>query len=221
LRKIIGNSKILIITGGFTDEKFLETLILREQYSLIVAADKGLSALDRLNIMPDFILGDFDSLGADILNKYRHRSVPMETYPSQKDKTDSQLAFEWALGQNPSVIDMIGATGNRLDHTMANIGLLYMALENKVDARIIDPNNKIYLKAKDFIIVKDRQHGNFVSLLPFTYQVRGLKMKGFKYPLYGITLTAGSSLCISNEIVEDEAKVEFEEGILIVFETRD
>ena len=219
--EILPDNKILIVTGGFTDEKFLASLVLKERYSLIIAADKGLVVLDRLKILPDMILGDFDSAGTDIINKYRSKSVPVMTYPSQKDKTDTELAFEWALEQNPSVIDLAGATGSRLDHTMANIYLLLAALRKNVDAKILDPGNKIYLKAGNFVIKKDRQHGDFVSLLPFTYQVKGLKLRGFKYPLDGITLTAGSSLGISNEIVEEEGRVEFDEGILLVFETKD
>ena len=219
--EILPDNKILIVTGGFTDEKFLASLVLKERYSLIIAADKGLVVLDRLKILPDMILGDFDSAGTDIINKYRSKSVPVMTYPSQKDKTDTELAFEWALEQNPSVIDLAGATGSRLDHTMANINLLLAALRKNVDAKILDPGNKIYLKAGNFVIKKDRQHGDFVSLLPFTYQVKGLKLRGFKYPLDGITLTAGSSLGISNEIVEEEGRVEFDEGILLVFETKD
>lgn len=213
--------KILIVTGGHIDDNFLGSLVLTEKYSFIVAADRGLLALDKLNVLPDFILGDFDSAGTDILSKYRAKSIPILTFPSQKDKTDTELAFEWALSKNSSVIDLIGASGSRLDHTMANISLLSLALQNNVDANILDPNNKIYLKAKNFIIKKDKQYGDFISLLPFSGNVRGLKLSGFKYPLYGITLAKGSSLGISNEIVEDEGRIEFDEGILLVFETKD
>lgn len=217
----IRKNKILIATGGLIDLEFLSSLALKEQYSLIIAADKGLLALDRLGILPDLILGDFDSAGTDILDKYRKKSIPVNIYPPQKDMTDTQIALEWALLQNPSVIDIVGATGTRMDHTMANIGLLLMALQKQADARLLDPNNKIYLKNKSFIIKKDRQHGEFISLLPFSYQVKGLKLHGFKYPLDGITLTLGSSLGISNELLEDEGNVEFEEGILLVFESKD
>jgi thiamine pyrophosphokinase len=79
----------------------------------------------------------------------------------------------------------------------------------------------IYLKKQSFSILKSQQYGSFVSLLPFTEQVRGLTLKGFKYPLDKIILTAGSSLGISNEIKEDEGIVEFASGILLVTESRD
>lgn len=212
---------ILIITGGFVDEIFLKSLVLIENYSLIIAADKGLKAADNLELPVDFILGDFDSLPIDVLKKYQNKSIPTKIYPSEKDMTDTQIALELALEYNPTNIDIVGATGSRMDHSLANLHLLLISLHHKVSTRILDEKNKIYLKDGSFTIKKDDQYGNYVSLIPFTDQVKGLKLKGFKYPLDGITLSKGSSLGVSNEIIEDEGKVEFDEGILIVFETKD
>lgn len=93
----ISKNKVLIVTGGSIEHDFLRSLILNEQYSVIIAADKGLLALDRLNILPNYILGDFDSAGSEILSKYREKSIPIMTFPSQKDMTDTELAFELAL----------------------------------------------------------------------------------------------------------------------------
>lgn len=217
----INYNKILIITGGYIDEDFLKSLILKEKYTMFIAADRGLLAADRLGIPLDYILGDFDSVPLDLLSKYKSKSIPIKSYPSMKDKTDTQIAFEMALSHNPMLIDMVGATGTRMDHTLSNIDLLMIALKEEVDARILDVNNCIYLKRKDFVIKKEKQHGDYISLLAFSYQVKGLSLDGFKYPLDGIILSGTSSLGISNELVEDEGRVEFEEGILAVFETKD
>ncbi len=213
--------KILIITGGPIDENFLKSLIKRERYSLILAADKGLLSADRLKLPVDYILGDFDSVPLDVLSKYEDKSIPIQSFPQKKDKTDTQIAFEMALEKKPSGIDMVGATGSRMDHTISNIDLLIYAMNQNIDARILDANNCIYLRNKSFLIKKEEQYGDFISLLSFSYQVKGLRLYGFMYPLDGITLTAGSSLGISNRLVEDEGRVEFEEGILAVFETKD
>jgi thiamine pyrophosphokinase len=199
----------------------LKSLIDQVNYSLVFAVDRGLLAADKLKIEPDYILGDFDSVPEDILLKYRTMSIPIISFPKMKDKTDTQIAFEKAIEHNAKVIDLVGATGSRMDHTMANMDLLMLGLEWGISASILDPNNKIYLKKESFVIRKDDQHGDFISLLPFSFQVKELVLKGFKYPLDGIVLTAGSSLGISNELIEDQASVEFEEGILAVFETRD
>lgn len=212
---------ILIITGGKVDEGLLSELVKKEQYKMIIAADHGLMAADRLNISLDYIVGDFDSVSETVLQKYRDISTPIKTFPKEKDKTDTQIALELALMNSPSSIDIVGATGTRLDHVLANIHLLLLPLQLGVNACLLDGNNRIYLRDKDFIIDKDQQYGAFVSLLPLTEKVSGLTLKGFKYPLNHITYTAGSSLGISNEIVEDTAKIELSGGILIVIESKD
>ena len=215
------NEKILIITGGYIEEAFLEHLLINEEYSLIIASDRGLLTADRLNIKPDYIIGDFDSVPPLLLSEYKTKGIPIQTFPRIKDMTDTSIAFDMALKYNPLSIDLVGATGSRMDHTLANMDLLLLALNQGVSARILDGNNYIYLKKESFSIKKKSQHGDFISLLPFSYQVEGLKLYGFKYPLNGITLTRGSSLGISNELVTEEGRVEFEEGILAVFETKD
>lgn len=213
--------RILIITGGYIEDGFLESLLLKESYSMSIAVDRGLLAVDSLKIKPDYIIGDFDSVPLEILSKYKDKAIPIEKYPAMKDKTDTQIAFEMALTYKPFLIDLVGATGSRMDHTISNINLLMLALNQGISARILDPNNKIYLKNNSFTINKSNQYGDFISLLPFTFQVKGIRLHGFKYPLNNITLSAGSSLGISNELILEEGSVEFEDGILAVYETKD
>ncbi len=213
--------KILIITGGFIEEAFLRELLGKEAYSMIIAADHGLMISDKLSISLDYIVGDFDSVPSEILKKYRESSVPIKTFPTEKDKTDTQIAIELALMHAPGSIDLVGATGSRLDHTLANLHLLMLPMQLKVGAFLLDRHNRISLRQNSFTLTKAGQYGDFVSLLPFTGEVKGLTLTGFKYPLEHVTLTSGSSLGISNEIAQEEARVELQEGILILFETKD
>ncbi|HKL99869.1 MAG TPA: thiamine diphosphokinase [Mobilitalea sp.] len=214
-------SKVLIITGGQIDEVWLKTRISSQDYSKIIAADHGLLACDRLGLSPDYIVGDFDSVPEEILNKYRKTSIPIKTFPREKDKTDTQIAIELALSYNAVSIELIGAMGSRFDHTLANVHLLLAPLQIGVEACILNMNNKIYLKKDEFIIQREEQYGDFVSLLPFTERVEGLTLRGFKYPLDSIIMEAGNSLGISNVIIADVAQVEFNKGILLVVESRD
>jgi thiamine pyrophosphokinase len=215
------NNKILIITGGRAEDEVVRNLVMKEHYSMIIAADKGLNVADRLNIGLDFIVGDFDSVSNTVLQKYKDKSTPIETFPTEKDKTDTQIAIELALMHNPSQLDIACATGSRLDHVIANVHLLLLPVQLGIPACLVDLNNKIYLKKDNFTIARNKQYGNYVSLLPFTEKVSGLTLTGFKYPLNHITLSAGSSLGISNEIKEEEARVELTSGTLLVVEARD
>ena len=213
--------KVLIITGGQIDEAWLKERVSSQVYSRIIAADHGLLACDRLELSPDCIVGDFDSVPEEVLNKYRKTSIPIKTFPREKDKTDTQIAIELALSFHPVSIELIGATGSRFDHTLANVHLLLAPLQMGVEAYILNGNNKIYLKIDGFMIQNKEQYGEYVSVLPFSDKVEGLTLRGFKYPLDSITLKAGSSLGISNEITEKVAEVEFSKGILLVVESRD
>lgn len=215
------NNKVLIITGGNVEDTFLERYMNIHPYTEIIAVDRGLVTADRLNLPLNYIVGDFDSVPEKILQKYRNSAVPIDTFPPEKDKTDTEIAITMALSHGAESIDLIGATGSRLDHTLANLHLLLHPLDRQVNACILDAHNKIYLKKASFLIRKNDQYGDYVSFLPFHGDVYGLSLEGFKYPLHDVHLTAGDSLCISNEIVADEAKVIFDKGILVVFETRD
>ncbi len=214
-------NKILIITGGDIDNIFLKEHMLKENYSLIIVADSGLEAVDRLGIKVDHIVGDFDSVSQDLLEKYNKTSVEIHRFSKEKDKTDTEIAIDLALMQDPARIDIIGAIGSRVDHTVANINLLLLPLGKGIEANILDANNRIYLKDKGFTIDKASQFGKYISLIAFFGPVEDLILKGFKYPLDGIKLDFASSLGISNEIVDERAIVEFSRGILLVVEALD
>ncbi len=218
---MLKENRVLIITGGQVEEAFLSGLLGDKNYDMIIAADGGLVAANRLKITPHDIVGDFDSVPESILQLYRGSDIPIRTFPTEKDKTDTQIAIELALQKNATEIDIVGGTGSRLDHTLANIHLLLIPLQRRVKACILNANNKIYLKQENFTIRKQKQFGKFISLLPITERVVGLTLKGFKYPLTSVVLTSGSSLGISNEIVSELAEIELSEGILLVMETKD
>ncbi len=217
----IKENRTLIITGGKIEDDFVEKLMKHNRYSMVIAVDRGLEVADRFKLPIDYIVGDFDSISPRLLDQYRERQVTMKTFPVEKDKTDTHLAIELALDNETDAIDLIGATGSRLDHTLANLHLLLLPLQKKTEAYILDPKNKIYLKQDCFTIEKSKQYGDYVSFLPFHGDVHGLRLEGFKYPLPGIFLKAGDSLCISNEIIDDLATVSFTDGILAVFESLD
>ena len=108
-----------------------------------------------------------------------------------------------------------------MDHALANIHILKDALEANIPCQIIDGYNRIYLINAEKTLEKDKVYGKYISLIPLTSTVEGLTLKGFKYPLNRYNLPIGTSLGISNEIIEDIAHIEMEKGILIVIESKD
>lgn len=118
-------------------------------------------------------------------------------------------------------ITILGALGKRMDHAIANIHILKDALEANIHCQILDRYNRIYLINKSIQLEKNKAYGKYISLIPLTSTVEGLTLTGFKYPLNNYTLPIGTSLGISNEIIDNTAHIEMKNGILIVIESRD
>lgn len=222
------SNHVMIISGGRCDCELVRRLILDKTIDTVIVVDGGLKIADELEIVPNYIVGDFDTISQDIMEKYRRLSEStgnikpkiLEFCP-EKDDTDTEIAIRLCTQLKPEEVTIVGATGSRLDHTFANLHLLKMLLDEKIQAAIYDENNKIYLTDNNLRLLKKSLYGPYFSLLPFTEKVTGLTLIGFKYPLTNKEISIGTSLCISNEVIEDTAYVELEQGILIVFESMD
>ena len=213
------SKRACIITGGMLSEKFLTDYLDKHPGELRIVVDGALDVTHRLGIKPDFIVGDFDTVNQDLLEHYEKQIILR--HPPEKDQTDTELAIETALGKGCTAIAFFGATGSRLDHSLANIFLLESLLKRGITAEIINENNRLYLKNQSFILQRNKTRGDYLSLLPLTETVEGVTLTGFKYPLRLHTLYRERTLGISNEITEEEARVEFTKGTFIVVESRD
>lgn len=218
--------RILILTGGTISLDFAREYLRDQKFDTIIAADSGLKSVDELNLPVDYILGDFDSVPSDTIDKYRtcvkeEQHIIMKEYNPMKDETDTQIAIMLATELKADEIVILGATGTRIDHMLANIHLLYIPLKQNINACIIDEHNKIYLINKNKTLIKDKLFGSYLSLLPLTETVHHVTLEGFKYPLSKRDLHVGESIGISNEVVSREADILLESGVLIVIESKD
>ena len=140
---------ILILTGGGLDLSFTRSYLETHTFDQIIAADKGVQYAADLGLIPDVILGDFDSLDENTQKQMQTWNIPIRTFPAEKDYTDTHLAIEEAISIGADEITLFGATGTRLDHTWANVGLLQMAMQRGVRAWIVDKNNRISMWNRD------------------------------------------------------------------------
>ena len=118
---------------------------------------------------------------------------------------------------------LIGGTGTRLDHVLGNIQTLYLPFVKGIDCRIVDAHNRIRLVSGELHLKMAEQWGKYVSLIPFTTDVEGVDLIGFKYPLekFNFTVLGTGSRGVSNEIAEEEAVIRIEKGIMILVESKD
>ena len=213
--------KTLIVSGGNIDIDFLKEIINDNKYNYIIASDKGLEALDSLNIKPRYLIGDFDSLNKKILNKYINNSeIEIIELNPIKDYTDTHMALKKAIEIKSTDITVIGAIGTRFDHTIANINVLKEALNKNIKCKILDKHNEISLINKSIKLKKDKNYP-FISLIPLTTKVEGITLKGFKYNLSNATMSIGKSLGVSNEQMKSIASIEIKKGIVILIKSKD
>ena len=213
-------NNVLIFSGGSFDVKRMSARLKEKKYDYIIAADSGAEYAASLGLKPDVILGDLDSVSAETLEYFKKEGCPVKKFRPEKDETDFDIALKEAISLKPEMITVLGATGTRLDHTLTTFFCIMRVLEDGVDCEIIDPNNRIYFRNSDFVISKEEQYGNFVSLVPVTESVT-LTIKGMKYPLENKKVFRGESLCQSNEIVDEKAEISVKDGTVAVFESMD
>lgn len=211
-------SRGLIVTGGNVSVKQLKTIHLQYEFDTILGVDRGIDALYHGSIVPDRIIGDFDSCRKDILEYFEGKGVAITTFPSKKDMTDTELALVEAIRLGLDEVIVLGAMGTRIDHTLGN--LMVMSRYGKdIHLCVMDINNRIqWVYDKCTILKSDYK---YVSLVPTTQEVTEVNFIGVKYPLKMATLIQSSSYGISNEIIESEAKLSIKEGILMVVESID
>ncbi len=207
----------IVASGKFENTPQIIKLIKNSE--CIICADGGARHLRTLNIVPDILIGDFDSITPEDITFLTSESIKTISFPSKKDKTDTELCIDWAIEHGANSITLIGVTGTRQDHTLANIFLLKKMALKKVKGKIIDKNNEIQI-AVDKLVIKGNPR-DFLSLIPISDRVRGIKLKGLEYPLDHDDILLGSTLGISNRFLSNSASISVESGLLLVIKSKD
>ncbi len=197
-------------------------------YDLTVAVDGGLSAANLLNVQVHTVIGDFDTVKPELLETYAQtmndadngRETQIIRLNPMKDDTDTQYAMKWLMEQGATDIDIIGAVGTRMDHTLVNIYNLQMAHDHGVRATMYDQCNKMYIIEGKTTLKKDEAYGRYISLLQLTPVVKDVTLTGFKYNVehYDFCMSGDYRAGTSNEFVGDEATVNIGQGRMVVVE---
>lgn len=216
--------RTLIVSGGRIEEDFALPFCENTEFDRIIGVDRGLKFLRENGIWPTHVVGDFDSADPELEDYYRkQKGIEIRKFNPVKDSTDTQIAIELALELGSTYIVILGGTGSRLDHVLGNIQSMMLAKKAGAVCMMLDRHNRIRLIEEDTTIRKDRQYGDFVSLIPLTSRVEGVDLIGFKYPLHNHTFTSTESagLGVSNEILDEEGQIRMRSGVLVLIESRD
>lgn len=210
--------KTAILSNGLIRNiDFLRPFI--DSCDLFICADGGAKFALSLSRKPDILVGDFDSLDEATLNHFARLGVEIDRYPKEKDYTDTQLAIDKAVELCSDEIILLGATGSRLDHTLANINMLYYLYKKGIDAEIIDEYNRIRLLKGENILKGNK--GDTISFIPFFGDIQKITLSGFYYRLDGVRLPKDVSLGISNIFAGEEGYVDTGEDFVLAILSRD
>ena len=178
---------------------------------LVIAADAGYRTCLREGIVPDLVLGDFDSMEqpSELANV---RRVPVE-----KDDTDTMLAVKTALEQGCTTVYLYGGTGGkRLDHTLANLQTLLYLRRNGARGYLYDDDFVWTAIENEGISIAQTVEWGLLSVFCLGERAEGIRLKGVQYPLEDGTLTPDFPLGVSNHILEPAAEVSVGRGALVI-----
>lgn len=180
----------------------------KQNGDLIIAADGGCVYLEKAGIVPDIIIGDFDSLGYVPEGKEVVKLNPV------KDITDMDAAVKEGIKRGYTEFRLYGACGGRIDHTLANIQLIASLSKQNIKAYIHD--DMIITAVTDGEIRFNAEHKGYISVFSHSDKCAGLTIEGLKYTLDNAQLSNTFPLGVSNEFIGTESRISVKNGTVII-----
>lgn len=190
---------------------FLQSFLRHDDW--FVAADGGGDLAEQCGITPHLQVADYDSSApvSDV------KSVRL---PVEKDVTDTCAAMEIAFDKGYREFLLLGCTGGRMDHTVANVLCMRRFAEKGCTVQMIDHRNKITVLLPGTYSLTDEFSTGF-SVFSLSEKTEELRLFGVQYPLDGYTLRADDSLCVSNRVTHTNAGISFSSGVVLLIFSKD
>ncbi len=211
------NRRVIIIANGdLKNPAYYRELIADNDY--IICVNGGSIHALAIGARPDLLIGDLDSLPEIERRQIMEAKPELIEYPAAKDKSDLELAVDYAITLKPDEILIIGALGGaRVDHALLNIMLLLLPLDKGIPACILDETQQIYL-CRSYLKL-DGDPGDYLSFFALNGNAEGVTTEGLKYHLQGEPLHFASSRGLSNEFTSSQASVSIKSGLLLAIKT--
>ena len=208
----VKNDRAVIITSHVEGHPDMGALIGDGDF--VICADGGYDIALSHGIRPDLLLGDFDSTQLPLPDDIR-----IVRFSPEKDYTDLDLAIRTAAEEGFSQLTIIGGIGGRLDHTVANLQLLYRYHDSFDSLVMADGLDRCFIldsKKRGSAVLRG-EPGRYLSVFSLSENSYGVTISGAKYELSGHTLTRDFPLGVSNEFNEkQDAVITVDDGILLI-----
>lgn len=206
---------ICIILNGEIKDYEATKRIVKNNYDYIICADGGSNHAYKMEIVPNYIIGDLDSADTNVIEYFRSHNVIFEKFPSKKNETDTELCIYQANKLGATKIDFIGALGGRVDHMLANVSLLYCIRNMNIVPRILTESEEMYIAIDEEVIIEGKVKDT-LSVIPLGGDANGVTLSGFEYPLNNYNMKYGLPLGISNIMLADKCSVKVNKGSLLI-----
>ena len=207
---------VIFANGELEQPERLRALLRPDDY--LISADGGLRHLRALDLRPQLLIGDLDSVSQPDVEWLAGGATEIRKFPAEKDFTDLELALRAARERGAESILLAAALGGRLDQTLANIALLRLPELSGLEVSLDDGQTEVRLITASLTI--HGRAGDIVSLIPLGSVVQGVRTHALQYPLNAETLSPGQTRGISNVMLAERAAVEIESGELLCVHLR-
>ena len=198
---------IILANGEFPKNK--NTLKLLNNNSIIISCDGATNNLIEYGLEPNFIIGDMDSISDKLKNKYKHKIINY----TEQNSNDLTKAVNWCINNKITEITILGASGKREDHTLANISLLFK-YANEINVKMITDYGIFtpITSNHEFSSIKGQQ----VSIFSSSTETK-ITSINLKFPLNNLQLKQLWQGTL-NESLSETFKISFENGTVIIYQ---
>ncbi len=205
----------IVINGNLTKLPTLSKLLRTND--MLICADGAAEHVYKQDIIPHVIIGDLDSIPSKVKKFYETKDVLFQTFPQEKDATDTELAITYALDHGSDELLIYGLLGDRMDHILSNVFYL-SKIAQKVPCTIIEGCSNLYFSYNNISL--EGMIGDEVSLIPFQEDCKGITTTGLYYSLKNEVLKYGSTRGVSNVFVKPICTINFKSGNLLIIHNK-
>ena len=202
--------KCIVLANGKPPKKSLITFFQQKDFITLICADGGANSALKMKIVPDFIIGDLDSISLEALKKFKVNSKIIQL--KRQNDTDVEKCLKYAIKKKYTDALLVGVTGNRLDHTFCNLGIV-LKFFPKINLSLIAEDS--FLKAYKGKVELKTFPGETISLYGFDRKTKIIS-KGLKYPLNNVPLPFGERESTSNVAAGKKVELNISGGVIFV-----
>jgi thiamine pyrophosphokinase len=202
--------RCIIIANGKPPRKSVVNFFRKRGFNYLICADGGANSLSKLDLVPQAIIGDMDSISTGTLNRFRKKTIIIKI--KRQNDTDVEKALKYAIKNKFNEALLLGAAGDRLDHTICNLGIV-LKFYQKILISII--SEKSYLKPYNEKVELKSYPGEIISLYGFDSKTK-ISSRGLNYPLKNTSLPFGEKESTSNVSISEKVNLTINGGTIFV-----